>query len=472
MICRHKARHMLLNLCFAVLCAVLLAPVWGEAASNGTEKELLSRIEKAQKTRSVVENRISRERKTLMDQLNALEHDVLALREKTAGARRLADEKTVNLSKLEERLATWRHQHVYQQNILHRFLQQHGNLEAQRYSEKKPDTSNHSESTARMNAVLRVSENMVQRFEPNWVSSRIVLPSGEVLSQPSLSIGPVTWYWNEMEKQAGLASFHDNREVVLHSDVLLNASDSATIAALRENPRGEIVFDPTLDRALTRRQHADNVLEHLVKGGVWAVPIVCFAFFALSIAVVKAVQLWRLPRIVRVMPEQLQDLLSGKALSLIVHVQGMQKRLLDLARHSAQLPRQRDDQLFIQLQNDQHELERWIGAIAITASVSPLLGLLGTVSGMIETFKMMTLFGSGDPEVVSGGIAQALVTTELGLVVAIPALILNALLSRKAKAYYRELECFAIVLSKQDECEAPPSQQTHEVSTLSQEVRV
>jgi len=98
--------------------------------------------------------------------------------------------------------------------------------------------------------------------------------------------------------------------------------------------------------------------------------------------------------------------------------------------------------------HDKHKLDNYIGAIAITASVAPLLGLLGTVSGMIETFKMMTLFGSGDPEVVSGGIAQALITTELGLVVAIPALVLNALLSRKAKAYYSQLEAFALQLSQ------------------------
>ncbi len=107
----------------------------------------------------------------------------------------------------------------------------------------------------------------------------------------------------------------------------------------------------------------------------------------------------------------------------------------------------------MQLQDDKYRLERWIGAIAVIASVSPLLGLLGTVSGMIETFKMMTLFGTGEPEVVSGGISQALVTTEMGLVVAIPALILNAVLSRRAKSYYNELESFAILLSKADEAE-------------------
>ncbi|MEI8617891.1 MotA/TolQ/ExbB proton channel family protein [Pseudoalteromonas sp. B193] len=126
---------------------------------------------------------------------------------------------------------------------------------------------------------------------------------------------------------------------------------------------------------------------------------------------------------------------------------GMQQQLFNLTLQSEK-GQVRDDQLFNQLIHDKHKLDNFIGAIAVTAAVAPLLGLLGTVSGMIETFKMMTLFGSGDPEVVSGGIAQALITTELGLVVAIPALVLNALLSRKAKAYYSQLEGFALQLSQ------------------------
>ncbi|MCA6063673.1 MotA/TolQ/ExbB proton channel family protein [Thalassolituus marinus] len=127
----------------------------------------------------------------------------------------------------------------------------------------------------------------------------------------------------------------------------------------------------------------------------------------------------------------------------------MQAALLTVAREIPQ-QQERDDQLFLQLQHNRIQLERRLTAIAITASVSPLLGLLGTVSGMIETFRMMTLFGSGNPEVVSGGIAQALITTELGLVVAIPALVIHSLLSRRARAYYQQLENFALLLSKAD----------------------
>ena len=70
---------------------------------------------------------------------------------------------------------------------------------------------------------------------------------------------------------------------------------------------------------------------------------------------------------------------------------------------------------------------------------------------MIDTFRMMTLFGAGDPAAVSGGISEALVTTELGLIVAIPALIIHALLNRLVKSRLITLESEAIQLSQLDD---------------------
>jgi biopolymer transport protein ExbB len=70
-----------------------------------------------------------------------------------------------------------------------------------------------------------------------------------------------------------------------------------------------------------------------------------------------------------------------------------------------------------------HELERFLGMLGTIASVSPLLGLLGTVTGIIRAFNDLTLKGSGDPRILSGGIAEALITTAAGLLVAIPALV-------------------------------------------------
>jgi biopolymer transport protein ExbB len=86
------------------------------------------------------------------------------------------------------------------------------------------------------------------------------------------------------------------------------------------------------------------------------------------------------------------------------------------------------------------KLERGLITLAILAAVAPMLGLLGTVSGMIETFQSITLFGTGDPKLMSGGISQALVTTELGLAVAIPLLLIHSGLSSKSNRLVQILD--------------------------------
>lgn len=77
-------------------------------------------------------------------------------------------------------------------------------------------------------------------------------------------------------------------------------------------------------------------------------------------------------------------------------------------------------------------LKRGLGILALLAAIAPLLGLLGTVTGIIETFQSITLFGTGDPRVMSGGISQALVTTVMGLVVAIPLLLFHSFLTARS----------------------------------------
>jgi len=78
-----------------------------------------------------------------------------------------------------------------------------------------------------------------------------------------------------------------------------------------------------------------------------------------------------------------------------------------------------------------HELERYLNTLGTIASITPLLGLLGTVIGMIKVFTAITTAGVGDPSVLAGGISEALITTAAGLSVAIPALIFHRYLSGK-----------------------------------------
>ena len=85
-------------------------------------------------------------------------------------------------------------------------------------------------------------------------------------------------------------------------------------------------------------------------------------------------------------------------------------------------------------------LEKWQGGIKVLAAVAPLLGLLGTVTGMIATFQAITLFGTGDPKLMAGGISQALVTTVLGLCVAIPLVLLHSWVAGRSRSLIEVLE--------------------------------
>jgi biopolymer transport protein ExbB len=78
--------------------------------------------------------------------------------------------------------------------------------------------------------------------------------------------------------------------------------------------------------------------------------------------------------------------------------------------------------------------------IKVISVVAPLAGLLGTVTGMIATFQAITLYGTGDPQMMAGGISQALVTTVLGLLVAIPMTLLYTLVASRAKRIIHVLE--------------------------------
>ena len=92
-------------------------------------------------------------------------------------------------------------------------------------------------------------------------------------------------------------------------------------------------------------------------------------------------------------------------------------------------------------------LERFLPALNIMGAVAPLLGLLGTVTGMIATFQAITLHGAGDPRMMSGGISEALVTTMLGLAVAIPVMLAHTFLRRRLEHIVGDMEEKAVALS-------------------------
>ncbi len=412
------------------------------------ESQLVSDIKKAQTRLNKTQQNITQQSQKLQVKTDRIEQKVLKLRNQTVAVRRLKDEQTLSLTSLEKRSTAWQQQGTYQRNLLTRFSQQQ-KIPAKTLSNALSNATNTEGvlSNKNLNQLSQHFTVMRTALDPQWQSSAVITDTGLIKQQSTLAIGPVSWFLDTEQQRAGFLVKNNGS---IKQGLALSSKQFQQLHLLSQHKPAQISFDPTLTRALKIAQAQESVIQHIEKGGIWALPILAFGLFAFLISLFKGLQLARLPLIMPALAERLSHIdlnATQQVAKLSDQVKGMQQELLNitLTSHTGQC---RDDQLFSTLLKHKHQLDYWLGAVAITAAVSPLLGLLGTVSGMIETFKLMTLFGAGDASAVSGGISEALVTTELGLIVAIPALLMHALLSRKVKTYYGSLEACAVQLSQ------------------------
>jgi len=186
-------------------------------------------------------------------------------------------------------------------------------------------------------------------------------------------------------------------------------------------------------------------------GGIMMVPIIIASIVAIAIIVER---LWTLQRD-RVLPRELfekvwqwveTNQLQDK------HVQALQQNSpLGKVLAAGLANRHRPREVMREAIEDAgrhviHELERFLSALGTIAGIAPLLGLLGTVFGMIRTFNSITTSGIGNPATLASGIAEALVATAAGLTVAIPSLICFRMLRRRVDGLVVEMEKEAIKL--------------------------
>lgn len=114
-------------------------------------------------------------------------------------------------------------------------------------------------------------------------------------------------------------------------------------------------------------------------------------------------------------------------------------------RHSP--PTVLDDAIQETLLHEFPKLERFLPSIRMLSAIAPMLGLLGTVTGIIATFDVIAVVGSGQPRLMAGGISQALITTATGLAIAIPGLLAHSVLSGKVDSIIADTERFAATVS-------------------------
>lgn len=418
---------------FVLCCLPVLAK-----ANTDVEKKLIDRISQSQSELQNLQRKIVQESATYANALDKQQQALKTLREKAAVIRREKDEQLLSLEQLKTRVDQWSSQSNYQKSLLVHYLESTGLMNSLPAEDRKVTPE----------ALALISNDMTEKLNPGWLEAELITPSGEVVASQLLQLGAIKLAYNPTSGMAGIA---DDVGGESRLAFVFNNQQKKQIEVLNATGAGLISFDPTLGKAFELFEQNDTLLGHIEKGGAWAIPIVFFGILALVISIAKTIEFLRLPKLnkelgdVLVTNKNTED--SFEVKNAIAQAGLPQQQLIDIAKRTP-ISQQRDDFMVAYLMEYRHKVERFMNLVSVTASIAPLLGLLGTVSGMITTFKMMTIFGTGDASTVSGGISIALITTELGLIVAIPSLIASALLSRKIKSYLHDLESFAIKVSK------------------------
>ncbi len=195
---------------------------------------------------------------------------------------------------------------------------------------------------------------------------------------------------------------------------------------------GDILIDPSRGVLLALESQKPSLMDRIEQGGVVGYVIITIGIAGLLLALF---QLRYLSSVNGKVQRQLANVNAprddnplGRVLSVYQQLKSSEDaELMELHLSEAVL-------------KETPRLERFQPLLKLFTAVAPLLGLLGTVTGMIVTFQVITAFGTGDPKLMAGGISQALVTTVQGLVVAIPILFLNTLLTARSRALVHILD--------------------------------
>ena len=204
-----------------------------------------------------------------------------------------------------------------------------------------------------------------------------------------------------------------------------NADASSGYVSFSVDPSG-----PSGGALLANLVQNPSILERINQGGIIGYIILAIGGITLLYAIYKYVMLYMMGREV-----------EAQLASSTPNSNNPLGRVLKVgASHMKETIDRLELKLAEAIMAERPSIERGISFVKIVSVVAPLAGLLGTVTGMIVTFQQITLFGTGDPKIMAGGISQALVTTVLGLVVAIPTTLAHSFLQSSARSVVDVLE--------------------------------
>ncbi len=444
---------------FAVALLVSAMPLMGqsalETASANAQKKLdvsLGKLSELRETIGLEKIPLTKERDSLFAELRDLRRDANR-------AQRISDNQSSDLSSFEDSIAAQGEMVDYLINLSAEFGRTFGSqLDPSEY-EFYGDKITTSEIAAEDPHISPVEKLEAQKVIIDAGLSRMeslsggatykgkAVTAGGLLEEGTfVRFGPITYFASE-SGSAGLVEQGSSTEPL--SIPIMAGEFDAGLIAIASGQEGALPIDATLDNAMAIEATKESIADHISKGGIWVYPILGFAFLSLAVAAFKAFELSTLAKPKEGFLAEVLAKLASKDKEGAAHTANttsgpMGKMIQQGVKYSDHDPELVEEILYESMIETQPKVMRLLPFISVTAAVAPLLGLLGTVTGMINTFNRIKIFGTGDAKSLSGGISEALITTEFGLIVAIPALLLYAILSRKAKGYLSRMEKMSI----------------------------
>ena len=453
-----KSRNFLLKAgaVFAISAAMSVQAQTLEQAVTTSKADL----DKALQDLSGIRNEIKEQRIPLPREINRLEDEVIGKRREAERLLRLRDSRTIDLNALKNEVKIREDEVQYLASLLTEYGSAFNSrihiAEKQVYNDaltKAQDAAQDPNLSRadKFKEQLALVDTAIGRVEKliggNLFSGNALVGQGIQREGKFAQVGPITVFATNDGETAGLAEQQTNGlEPVI---IVIGEEASAAIKALTAAGGGNLPFDPSGGDAIKIEQTRETVWQHVKTGGPVMVPILGLALAALIVAILKFIELSAVKVATNAdLNTVLEGVNSGNAEGALKHansIRGPFGELLTAAvKHSSDSKELIEEVLYERMLHVQPKLEKMLPFIALTAGSAPLLGLLGTVTGMINTFKLITVFGTGDARSLSSGISEALVTTEFGLYVAIPSLLLHAVLNRKAKGLIGRMEQLSV----------------------------
>lgn len=292
----------------------------------------------------------------------------------------------------------------------------------------------------------------VRRYDGEFFAGNGQTVLGEVAR-----IGALGAVYNQQDETGYLQANSAGRELVAVVGQIPAPARHA-IQRYFEGVSNQLPLDISGGAVFLQLTHSKSFSEWLESGGVLVWPILAIGVLALLLAAERLIFFLRIRANSETILQQVTRYVEFDQVKQgQQYCQTMKKsptcQILDSClKNIGQSQQVLDNALEEALLCQMPRFERFLPTLAMFAAIAPLLGLLGTVTGMISTFQVITVFGTGDPKMMSGGISEALITTQIGLAVAIPIMFIHHLFERRVDVLIGDLEekgtAFKITLMK------------------------